>query len=56
MAIPSQVSGEKEFFANMVVDAVSHLDPETLDISLLGMKKVQGGALRDRCFTFCDFY
>ena len=42
-----QVSGEKEFFANMVVDAVSHLDPGSLDMSLLGTKKVQGGGLRD---------
>ena len=42
-----QVSGEKEFFANMVVDAVSHLDPDSLDMSLLGTKKVQGGGLRD---------
>ncbi len=42
-----QVSGEKEFFAKMVVDAVSALDPETLDLSLLGTKKVQGGGLRD---------
>ncbi len=42
-----QVSGEKEFFAKMVVDAVSKLDPVTLDMSLLGTKKVQGGGLRD---------
>ena len=42
-----QVSGEKEFFAKMVVDAVSHLDPDSLDMSLLGTKKVQGGGLRD---------
>lgn len=36
-----QVSGEGEFFADMVVEAVSRLDPETLDMSLLGIKKVQ---------------
>ncbi len=42
-----QVSGEKEFFAKMVVDAVSTLDPATLDMSMLGTKKVQGGGLRD---------
>jgi T-complex protein 1 subunit eta len=36
-----QVSGERDFFAAMVVDAVSALDPETLDMSLLGMKKVR---------------
>lgn len=43
----SQVSGEKEFFANMVVDAVQSLDQEGLDLSLLGIKKVQGGGLKD---------
>ena len=34
-----QVSGERDFFAEMVVDAVSALDVETLDMSLLGVKK-----------------
>ena len=43
----AQVSGEKEFFAEMVVDAVSRLDPATLDMNMLGTKKVQGGGLRD---------
>ncbi|KAK9811765.1 hypothetical protein WJX72_009677 [[Myrmecia] bisecta] len=41
------VSGEKEFFAKMVVDAVSVLDRSTLDLRMIGMKKVQGGGLRD---------
>ncbi|GLI70076.1 hypothetical protein VaNZ11_014849 [Volvox africanus] len=41
------VSGEKEFFAQMVVDAVSKLDPTTLDLKMIGIKKVQGGGLRD---------
>ena len=41
------VSGEKEFFARMVVDAVTVLDPESLDLNMLGMKKVQGGGLCD---------
>ncbi|GIL44103.1 hypothetical protein Vafri_1645 [Volvox africanus] len=41
------VSGEKEFFAQMVVDAVSKLDPATLDLKMIGIKKVQGGGLRD---------
>lgn len=36
----AQVSGEKQFFAEMVVDAVSCLDPEIMDLSLLGIKKV----------------
>jgi hypothetical protein len=31
----------------MVVEAVSSLNAENLDLSLLGMKKVQGGGLRD---------
>lgn len=42
-----QVSGEKDFFAQMVVDAVSVLDPTTLDLRMIGTKKVQGGGLRD---------
>ncbi|KAL1503628.1 hypothetical protein AB1Y20_012104 [Prymnesium parvum] len=40
------VSGHKEFFAKMVVDAVLSLD-DNQDITLIGMKKVQGGALQD---------
>jgi len=40
------VSGHKEFFAKMVVDAVLSLDANS-DINLIGMKKVQGGALQD---------
>ena len=35
------MSGEKEFFANLVVDAVSKLDIKTLDLRMVGMKKVQ---------------
>ena len=31
----------------MVVDAVSVLDPATLDLRMIGTKKVQGGGLRD---------
>jgi hypothetical protein len=41
------VSGEKEFFAEMVVEAVSKLDPTTLDLKMIGIKKVIGGGLRD---------
>ena len=37
------VCGEKEFFAAMVVDAVSTLDQRTLDLSMLGVMKVVGG-------------
>ncbi len=36
-----QVSAEKEFFANLVVDAVSVLDPQTLDLRMIGIKKVR---------------
>ena len=39
-----QVSGEKEFFANLVVDAVLRLDLQTLDLRMIGMKKVCASA------------
>ncbi len=35
------MSGEKEFFANLVVDAVLRLDLQTLDLRMIGMKKVR---------------
>eukprot|EP00239_Pterosperma_sp_CCMP1384_P001344 CAMPEP_0197849338 /NCGR_PEP_ID=MMETSP1438-20131217/11681_1 /TAXON_ID=1461541 /ORGANISM="Pterosperma sp., Strain CCMP1384" /LENGTH=554 /DNA_ID=CAMNT_0043461971 /DNA_START=75 /DNA_END=1736 /DNA_ORIENTATION=- len=41
------VGGEKEFFAKMVVDAVSSLDPVLLDLKMIGIKKVTGGTMRD---------
>ena len=41
------MSGEKEFFAQMVVDTVSRLDPQTLDLKMIGIKKVTGGGLRE---------
>ena len=41
------VSGERDFFADMVVRAVMTLDPASLDLRMLGIKKVQGGGLRD---------
>ena len=41
------VSGEKEFFSKLIVDAVSTLDPKLLDLNMLGIKKVVGGGLRD---------
>ncbi|EKX72595.1 chaperonin containing t-complex protein 1, eta subunit, putative [Theileria equi strain WA] len=40
------VSGHKEFFAKMVVDAVSLLDTD-LDQDLIGIKKVTGGSCTD---------
>ena len=36
----------KEFFSKMVVDAVMQLD-ELLPLNMIGIKKVQGGALED---------
>lgn len=42
------ISGYKDFFARMAVDAVLHLDPrQSLDISLIGVKKVPGGSVTD---------
>lgn len=40
------VSQQKEFFAKMVVDAVLQLD-ELLPLNMIGIKKVQGGALEE---------
>ncbi|KAH7951620.1 hypothetical protein HPB52_010928 [Rhipicephalus sanguineus] len=40
------IAGQKEFFARMVVDAVMQLD-ELLPLNMIGIKKVQGGALED---------
>lgn len=40
------VSHSKMFFANLVVDAVMLLD-ELLPLNMIGIKKVQGGALED---------
>ena len=54
----------REFFAKMVVDAVLHLDQD-LDIDLIGVKKVPGGAMQDsflvegvafkKTFTYAGF-
>ena len=41
------MSGEKEFFANLVVDAVLRLDLQTLDLRMIGMKKVRSCACPD---------
>jgi len=38
------VAHQKEFFADMVVDAVMMLD-ELLLLNMIGVKKIQGGAL-----------
>jgi T-complex protein 1 subunit eta len=41
------ISHQKAFFAKMVVDAVMMLD-ELLQLKMIGIKKVQGGALEVR--------
>jgi len=40
------ISNHKDMFAPMVVDAVSMLDPQLLDLDLVGIKKVSGGSVR----------
>ncbi|TNN85250.1 T-complex protein 1 subunit eta [Liparis tanakae] len=40
------IAGQKEFFSKMVVDAVMSLD-EQLALKMIGIKKVQGGALEE---------
>jgi T-complex protein 1 subunit eta len=39
------ISNQKDLFAPMVVDAISMLDPELLDLNLVGVKKVPGGSV-----------
>jgi hypothetical protein len=41
------ISGQKEFFAPMVVDAIELLDPKELDLGMIGIKKVPGGSVTD---------
>lgn len=41
------VASQKDFFSKMVVDAVMMLD-ELLPLNMIGIKKVQGGALEVR--------
>lgn len=38
------IAGQKDFFSKMVVDAVVSLD-ELMALKMIGIKKVQGGAL-----------
>ena len=40
------VARQKDFFAKLVVDAVMDLDT-LLPLNMIGIKKVQGGALED---------
>ncbi len=41
------VSQQKHFFAKMVVDAVLQLDEHVMPLNMIGIKKVQGGALEE---------
>ncbi|CAO1635740.1 unnamed protein product [Jaminaea pallidilutea] len=41
------IVSQRPFFAKMVVDAVCTLNPNDLDESLIGVKKVPGGAMQD---------
>lgn len=41
------ISHYQDHFAEMVVSAVEHLDPETLDKSLVGVKMVTGGSIEE---------
>ena len=41
------IHSEKPFFSKMVVDAVSSLDQNDLDESLIGVKKIPGGGMQD---------
>merc|ERR1712168_970113 len=40
------INQQRDLFSNMVVDAVQHLD-ELLPLNMIGIKKVQGGAVED---------
>ena len=40
------ISGQKDFFAAMVVDAILHLDA-SMDLRMIGIKKVPGGSVTD---------
>lgn len=41
------IARQKEFFSQMVVDAVRQLD-DLLPLNMIGIKKVQGGSLEVR--------
>jgi T-complex protein 1 subunit eta len=45
------VHGQKPFFTKMCVDAVLHLDQDSLNENMIGMKKVVGGAMQDSLFV-----
>lgn len=41
------ISGYRDYFAKLAVDAVKHLDRKELDINLIGIKRVPGGSVTD---------
>eukprot|EP00640_Fibrocapsa_japonica_P000673 CAMPEP_0113944536 /NCGR_PEP_ID=MMETSP1339-20121228/34475_1 /TAXON_ID=94617 /ORGANISM="Fibrocapsa japonica" /LENGTH=571 /DNA_ID=CAMNT_0000949771 /DNA_START=203 /DNA_END=1919 /DNA_ORIENTATION=- /assembly_acc=CAM_ASM_000762 len=41
------IAAQKGLFAPMVVECIKYLDPQLLDLSLVGIKKVQGGSVTD---------
>ncbi|KAJ1834532.1 T-complex protein 1 subunit eta [Coemansia sp. RSA 2711] len=41
------IGSQREFFTQMVVDAVQRLDQDELDEAMIGVKKVPGGAMQD---------
>ncbi|KAI9861473.1 MAG: T-complex protein 1 subunit eta [Vezdaea acicularis] len=45
------IKRNSEFFTKMVVDAVLSLDQDDLNEKLIGVKKIQGGALQDSLFV-----
>lgn len=47
------IAGQKGFFSKMVVDAVMMLD-DLLPLKMIGVKKVQGGALEVRGSRILD--
>lgn len=46
------IARNKVFFSKMVVDAVTMLDPNVLDLDMVGVKKVTGGSVTDS-FLVC---
>lgn len=44
------IHGQKDFFSKMCVDAVLHLDQDSLNENMIGVKKIVGGAMQDSLF------
>jgi T-complex protein 1 subunit eta len=39
------IADQQDFFAPLVVDAISCLDPRDLNLELIGVKKINGGSV-----------